>query len=85
MEKTETHHSAAGYIGTSKDMEDSTSASSFQRLVTGFGANFPVAEEVGTPKRFGCWGSCSQLLPLSPWGRMFLYLLVEMDGKTIRL
>jgi hypothetical protein len=73
---------AAVYIGAFEDMEDSASTFSFQRQVTGCGANFPVAEEVCALRRLAVWGSSSQLLLFFPWGRMFLYLLVEMDQMT---
>lgn len=73
---------AAGYIGAFEDMEDSTSASSLQRWVTGCGANFPVGEETGALRRLAVWGSCSQLLPLLLWGTVFLYSIVGMDRMT---
>lgn len=69
---------AVGYTGAFEDIEDSTSASDFERRVTGCRMNFPLAEEVGAEMSAGL-GSCSQLLPLFPRGRMLLDFLMEMD------
>lgn len=48
---------AVGYTGAFEDIEDSTSASDFERRVTGCRINFPLAEEVGAQRCQLVWAA----------------------------